>query len=253
MSNTDSPKQTDAVALIGMAGRFPGARNVEEFWANLRGGVESISFFSDEELLAAGVDQSHLDDPSYVKAKACVEDAEMFDPHFFGFTPREAAITDPQQRLFMECAWEVLETVGYDPEKYNGSIAVFGGLSLNTYLLNLYLNRRALKHLNAFQAIVSNDKDHLTTRVSYKLDLKGPSVNVQTTCSTSLVAVHIACQSLLNGECDMALAGGVSVTLPLKTGFHYQEGGVVSPDGHCRTFDARRKVLSVVTAWALSC
>src|SRR5215218_7172627 len=241
MSNTDSPKQTDAVALIGMAGRFPGARNVEEFWANLRDGVESISFFSDEELLAAGVDQSHLDDPSYVKAKACVEDAEMFDPHFFGFTPREAAITDPQQRLFMECAWEVLETVGYDPEKYNGSIGVFGGLSLNTYLLNLYLNRRALKHLNAFQAIVSNDKDHLTTRVSYKLDLKGPSVNVQTTCSTSLVAVHIACQSLLNGECDMALAGGVSVTLPLKTGFHYQEGGVVSPDGHCRTFDAQAK------------
>jgi phthiocerol/phenolphthiocerol synthesis type-I polyketide synthase E len=241
MSNTDSLEQTDAVAVIGMAGRFPGARSVEEFWANLRDGVESISFFSDEELLALGVSQSQLDDPSYVKAKACVEDAEMFDPHFFGFTPREAALTDPQQRLFMECAWEALEIAGYDSEKYNGSIGVFAGLSMNTYLLNIYSNHNALKGFNAFQAILSNDKDHLTTRVSYKLDLKGPSVNVQTTCSTSLVAVHIACQSLLNGECDMALAGGVSVTLPLKSGFVYQEGGVVSPDGHCRTFDAQAK------------
>ena len=241
MSNTDSLTQIDAVAVIGMAGRFPGARNVEEFWANLRDGVESISFFSDEELLAVGVHQSQLNDPSYVKAKACVEDPEMFDPHFFGFTQREAAITDPQQRLFMECAWEALEIVGYDSAKYNGSIGVFAGLSLNTYLLNLYSNRNVLRTFNAFQATVSNDKDHLTTRVSYKLDLKGPSVNVQTTCSTSLVAVHIACQSLLNGECDMALAGGVSVTLPLKVGFMYQEGGVLSPDGHCRTFDAQAK------------
>ena len=241
MSKSDSLKQTDAVALIAMVGRFPGARNVEEFWANLRDGVESISFFSDEELLAVGVHQSQLNDPSYVKAKACVEDPEMFDPHFFGFTPREAAITDPQQRLFMECAWEALEIAGYDSEKYSGSIGVFAGLSMNTYLLNLYLHRHVLKNLNFFQAILSNDKDHLTTRVSYKLDLKGPSVNVQTTCSTSLVAVHIACQSLLNGECDMALAGGVSVTLPLRSGFVYQEGGVVSPDGHCRAFDAQAK------------
>lgn len=232
---------TDAVAVIGMAGRFPGARSVEEFWANLRDGVESINFFSDEELLAAGVNQSHLDDPTYVKAKGCIEDAEMFDPHFFGFTPREAAITDPQQRLFMECAWEALEIAGYDSEKYEGSIGVFAGLSMNTYLLNIYSNHDVRRNLNTFQAAISNDKDHLTTRISYKLDLKGPSVNVQTTCSTSLVAVHIACQSLLNGECDMALAGGVSVTLPLKVGFYYQEGGVVSPDGHCRTFDAQAK------------
>lgn len=241
MSNTDSLKQTDAVAVIAMAGRFPGARNVEEFWANLHDGVESISFFSDEELLAVGVDSSLLNDPRYVKAKACVEDAEMFDPHFFGFTPREAATTDPQQRLFMECAWEALEIAGYDSEKYPGSIGVFAGLSMNTYLLNLYLQRHVLKNLNFFQAILSNDKDHLTTRVSYKLDLKGPSVNVQTTCSTSLVAVHLACQSLLNGECDMALAGGVSVTLPLRAGFVYQEDGVASPDGHCRAFDAEAK------------
>jgi phthiocerol/phenolphthiocerol synthesis type-I polyketide synthase E len=232
---------SDSVAVIGLTGRFPGARSVDEFWANLRGGVESINFFSDEELLAAGVGQSSLDDPAYVKAKGCIEDAEMFDPQFFGLTPREAAITDPQQRLFMECAWEALEIAGYDSEKYKGSIGVFGGLSMNTYLLNIYSNRDVRQNLNIFQAAVSNDKDHLTTRTSYKLDLKGPSVNVQTTCSTSLVAVHIACQSLLNGECDMALAGGVSVTLPLKIGFYYQEGGVVSPDGHCRTFDAEAK------------
>jgi len=232
---------TDSIAVIGMAGRFPGARNVEEFWANLRGGVETIRFFSDEELLATGVSQSVLNDPGYVKAKGSIEDAELFDAHFFGFTPREAEITDPQQRLFMECAWEVLEIAGYDSEKYEGSIGVFGGVSMNTYVFNLFSNRNLIKSLGMFQTSVANDKDHLTTRVSYKLNFRGPSVNVQTTCSTSLVAVHLACQSLLNGECDMALAGGVSVTLPLKAGFYYQEGGVVSPDGHCRTFDAEAK------------
>ena len=232
---------TDSVAVIGMAGRFPGARNVEEYWANLRDGVESIKFFSDEELLATGVHPSVLNDPSYVKAKGAIEDAEMFDAHFFGFTPREAEITDPQQRLFMECAWEALEIAGYDSEKYEGSIGVFGGVSMNTYVFNLFANPSLIKALGIFQTSVANDKDHLTTRVSYKLNLRGPSVNVQTTCSTSLVAVHLACQSLLNGECDMALAGGVSVTLPLKAGFYYQEGGVVSPDGHCRTFDAQAK------------
>jgi len=231
--------QSDAVAVIGMAGRFPGARNVEEFWANLRGGIETIRFFSDEELLAEGVNQSVLNDPGYVKAKGSIEDAELFDAHFFGLTPREAEITDPQQRLFMECAWEALEVAGYDSEKYEGAIGVFGGVSMNTYVFNLFSSPNLIKSIGTFQTSVANDKDHLTTRVSYKLNLRGPSVNVQTTCSTSLVAVHLACQSLLNGECDMALAGGVSVTLPLKAGFFYQEGGVVSPDGHCRTFDAQ--------------
>lgn len=232
---------SDSIAVIGMAGRFPGARHVEEFWANLRGGVETIRFFSDEELLAAGVNPSVVNDPGYVKAKGSIEDAELFDAHFFGFTPREAEITDPQQRLFMECAWEALEIAGYDSEKYEGSIGVFAGVSMNTYVFNLFSNHNLIKSLGMFQTSVANDKDHLTTRVSYKLNLRGPSVNVQTTCSTSLVAVHLACQSLLNGECDMALAGGVSVTLPLKAGFYYQEGGVVSPDGHCRTFDADAK------------
>src|SRR5215217_2357890 len=241
MDNAASSDALNGIAIIGLTGRFPGARNVEEFWANLRDGVESINFFSDEQLLEAGVDPGYLKDPRYVKAKACIEDAEMFDPWLFGFSPREAEIIDPQQRLFMECAWEALEIAGYDSEKYSGSIAVFAGLSMNTYLANLNSNPQLLAAVGGFQTVLGNDKDFLPTHASYKLNLKGPSVNVQTSCSTSLVAVHFACQSLLNYQCDMALAGGVSVTLPLKTGFFYQEGGVISPDGHCRTFDAQAK------------
>jgi len=228
----------ERIAIVGMVGRFPGAANVEEFWRNLREGVESISFFSDEELRAAGVDARVLADPHYVKAKACLERVEWFDPWFFGLSPREAEIMDPQHRIFLEGAWEVLERAGYNTNTYQGSIGVFAGLSMNTYIMNLYANRRFRQGLNSFQAMLSNDKDHLTTRVSYKLNLRGPSVNIQTSCSTSLVAVHLASQSLLNYQCDMALAGGVSITLPLRTGFFHQEGGIVSPDGHCRPFDA---------------
>ncbi len=237
-----SSDSLNGIAIIGLAGRFPGARNVEEFWSNLRGGVESISFFTDEELLNAGASQAQLSDPHYVKAKGCIEDAEMFDAFLFGFSPREAEIMDPQQRIFMECAWEALELAGYDSERYGGAIGVFAGVSMNSYLLeNLLSNPQVLASIGVYQAIIGNDKDFLPTQVSYKLNLKGPSVNVQTSCSTSLVAVHLACQSLLNYQCDMALAGGVSVTLPVKTGFYYREGGVVSPDGHCRTFDAEAK------------
>ncbi|HEU5132810.1 MAG TPA: polyketide synthase, partial [Pyrinomonadaceae bacterium] len=239
MASEDSNNVLNGIAIIGLAGRFPGARNVEEFWTNLRGGVESISFFSDEQLLEAGVEPSHLNDPRYVKAKAYIEDVDLFDAWLFGYSPREAEIMDPQQRLFMECAWEALETAGYDSEKFDGSIGVFAGVSMNTYLQNLYSNPELLAAVGGFQTVLGNDKDFLPTHVSYKFNLKGPSVNVQTSCSTSLVAVHIACQNLLNYQCDMALAGGVSVTLPLKTGFFYQEGGVISPDGHCRTFDAQ--------------
>ncbi len=242
MANTVSGDPLNGIAIIGLAGRFPGARNVEEFWANLRGGVESISFFTDEELLKAGVGQAQLSDPQYVKAKGCIEGAEMFDAWLFGFSPREAEIMDPQHRLFMECAWEALESAGYDSERYGGAIGVFAGVSMNSYFLeNLHSNPQLLASIGGFQAIIGNDKDFLPTHVSYKLNLKGPSVNVQTSCSTSLVAVHLACQSLLNYQCDIALAGGVSVTLPVKTGFYYQEGGVMSPDGHCRTFDAEAK------------
>lgn len=234
----DSFDRADAIAIIGMAGRFPGARNLDEFWKNLKTGVESISFFSDDEIEASGLDADLLKDPRLVRAAGVLDDVDLFAASFFGFSPREAEITDPQQRLFLECAWEALENAGYDAEKYQGLIGVYAGTSMNTYLLNLYSNAELVNSIGPLQIGMANDKDFLSTRVSYKLNLKGPSLTVQTACSTSLVAVHIAAQSLLDGQCDMALAGGVSVTLPQKTGYLYQEGGIHSPDGHCRAFDA---------------
>lgn len=240
MHNGGSQEALEGVAIIGMAGRFPRARTVEEFWDNLRDGVETISFYTDEELEAAGVDSALLNDPNYVKAGTLLEDAEWFDAAFFGFNPREAELTDPQHRVFLECAWEALENAGYDAERFKGAIGVYAGISLNTYLLfNLYSNAEARRLASGFQIGVGNDKDFLATRVSYKLNLKGPSVVVQSACSTSLVAVHLACQSLLNYESDLTLAGGVSISFPQKRGYLYQEGGITSPDGHCRAFDAQ--------------
>ncbi|WP_414582650.1 SDR family NAD(P)-dependent oxidoreductase [Scytonema sp. PCC 10023] len=229
------------IAIIGLAGRFPGAKNIEEFWENLQNGIESISFFSDEELLSSGISSSLLKDPNYVKANAILEDAELFDASFFGFNPREAEITDPQHRIFLECACEALENAGYDSQTYKGAIGVYGGSSLSSYLLNIYLNQNIRNSIDSQQLTLAANKDFLTTRVSYKLNLEGPSYAVQTACSTSLVAVHLACQSLLNGECDMALAGGVAINATRKTGYMYTEGGIASPDGHCRAFDARAK------------
>ncbi|MBV8859295.1 MAG: SDR family NAD(P)-dependent oxidoreductase [Acidobacteria bacterium] len=239
MSEELQQETFEAVAVVGMAGRFPGAANVEEFWRNLRAGVESISFFTDEELGRAGVPAEVYNQPNYVRARGRLADVEQFDAPFFGFNPREAEIMDPQHRVFLECAWEALEAAGYDPERVGGPVGVFGGASLSAYLFNLYSNPEVLRAVGGFQAMVGNDKDHLCTRVSYKLNLSGPSLSVQTACSTSLVAVSLACQSLLNYQCDMALAGGVSIALPQEAGYAYQEGGVTSPDGHCRAFDER--------------
>jgi acyl transferase domain-containing protein len=224
------------VAIIGLAGRFPGACNVEEFWQNLRVGVESVSFFDDPELLAAGVDPDVLRDPRYVRAAPILADIDRFDAGLFGYPPREASSIDPQQRIFLECAWEALEVAGYDPARFDRPVGVYAGASISSYLLFGGL----LPHLRSdyLFTVLGNDKDFLSTRVSYKLDLTGPSVTVQTACSTALVAVHIACQSLLALECDMALAGGVSVRVPQKVGYLYRDGGVLSPDGHCRAFDA---------------
>ncbi|AFY78333.1 polyketide synthase family protein [Pleurocapsa sp. PCC 7327] len=242
--------QNTDIAVIGMSCRFPGAKNVDEFWQNLCNGVESISFFTDEEILASGIDPQLLNNPNYVKASPILEDIELFDAEFFGYSPKEAELIDPQQRLLLECAWESLENAGYNPLTYQGAIALYAGASANTYLLNnVYPNRHQIdEHDNlqvinlgsmaGFQMTVANDKDYLTTRVSYKLNLTGASVNVQTACSTSLVAIHMACQSLLAGECDMALAGGVSVHVPQKVGYLYRDGTILSPDGHCRAFAA---------------
>ncbi len=226
------------IAIIGMAGRFPGAGNVEEFWQNLRQGVESIQRFSEEEVRAAGVSEQLLRQDRYVRAGSILDGVELFDADFFGITPREAETMDPQQRLFLECAWETIENGGYDPEEYPLPIGVFAGVSMNTYLPRLY-GHPVIADSNNMQTQLGNDKDFISTRVSYKLGLTGPSLTVQTACSTSLVAVHLACQSLLAGECSMALAGGVSVRFPQKSGYLFQEGGIRSPDGHCRAFDAR--------------
>jgi acyl transferase domain-containing protein/acyl carrier protein len=241
MSNAEVLEQGTGleIAVIGLAGRFPGAGNVEQFWRNLRDGVESITFFSDEELLAAGVDPALLQNPNFVKARGVLEDAELFDAAFFGYNPREAEIMDPQQRVFLECAWEALENAGYDSETCNNRIGVYAGVSMNTYFVNLYSNPELLDALGQYQTFIGNDKDFISTRASYKMNLTGPSMVIQTACSTSLVAVHQACRALLSGECDMAMAGGSSVSLPQKSGYLYQEEGIMSPDGHCRAFDSK--------------
>jgi amino acid adenylation domain-containing protein len=225
------------IAIIGMAGRFPGAAHPGELWRNLAAGVESIRFYSEEELRAAGVSPELLAHPDYVRARGDLAGVELFDAPFFGYSPREAEILDPQQRIFLECAWEALEDAGYDPEAYPGAIGLFAGAGMSSYLVNLYSRPDFVASVGEYQTQLGNDKDFLVTRVSYKLNLRGPSVGVQTACSTSLVAVHLACSSLRNGECDMALAGGVTIAAA-QTGYLYREGGIHSPDGHCRAFDA---------------
>lgn len=228
------------IAVIGMSGRFPKACNLDAFWQNLRDGVESISFFSEHELKSVGIDQTLLNDPNYVKASAVLEDADLFDASFFDYSPRTAEIMDPQHRLFLESAWQALESAGYNSETYEGLISVYGGASINSYFLfNLFANPDLIKLVGLEQIRHNNRTDNLTTRVAYKLNIKGAAITVQTGCSSSLVAVHLACQSLLDRECDLALAGGVSISASQKAGYLYQEGGILSPDGHCRAFDAK--------------
>jgi len=228
------------VAIVGMAGRFPGAASVRELWTNLEAGVEAVTFFSDEELLEAGVPAAVLGDPEYVKAAPILDLIDRFDAPLFGMSPREAEILDPQHRLFLETAWTALEDAGHAPEAFGGAVGVFAGVFMSSYLIgNLLSNGDLLRSVGEIAVRHGNEKDYLATRTSYKLDLKGPSFTVQTSCSTSLVAVHLACNSLINRECDMALAGGVSVRLPQRAGyFRDGEGGILSPDGHCRAFDA---------------
>ncbi len=230
----------EAVAIIGMAGRFPQAKNLAEFWQNLRAGREAVSFFTDDEVQWLPIENPpRLDDPAFVKARAVLERPEWFDAAFFGMNPREAAITDPQHRVFLECAWEALENAGCNPDTYPDSIGVFAGASMNTYLFtNLLSNPGLVQNLGFFPTLISNDNDFVPTRVSYKLNLRGPSINVQTACSTSLVAVCLAVQNLLSYRCDVALAGGVSITFPARRGQYHLPGGILSHDGHCRAFSA---------------
>ena len=244
MDNWQTNEALDAIAVIGMAGRFPGAKNIDQFWQNLCDGVESITFFSDEELIKAGIEPSLLSQPNYVKANGIVEDIELFDPAFFGLTAKEVEVMDPQHRLFLECAWNALENSGYDPYDYEGSIGIYGGGCLSTYLQQNLLSNGDLLEFMDFDLIQQqdkitqgNDRDYLMTRISYKLGLRGPSVSVNTACSTSIVAVHLACQTLLNYQCDMALAGAVTIQVPQISGYLYREGGIASPNGHCRAFD----------------
>jgi acyl transferase domain-containing protein/acyl carrier protein len=240
--DADPPDEPAHVAIVGMSGRFPGARNIDEFWSNLIAGKESIAFFSAEELEQPGFDPDVLANPDYVRAKGVLEDVQLFDASFFAYSPLEAETIDPQHRFFLECAWSALEDAGIDPHRYQGAVGVYAGTGFNTYLLlNLLGNPEAAALLGGYQISIGNDKDHLATRVSYKLNLRGPSMTVQTTCSTSLVAACLATQSLLDFQCDVALAGGVSIKLPEKAGYLYQQGGIASPDGHCRVFDAEAK------------
>jgi acyl transferase domain-containing protein len=225
------------IAIVGISCRFPGSSNPGQFWENLRDGVESITFLNPEELEPSCIDQANPNDPNYVSAASILCDIELFDAAFFGYLPREAEVMDPQHRLFLECAWEALEDSGTDPKSYGGPIGVFAGARTNTYLFNLFSNREKVGSLGSFEIGLGNDLAFLPARVSYKLDLTGPSYAIHTACSTSLVAVHLACQSLLIAECDMALAGGVAINIPHRTGYLYQPGGIVSADGHCRVFD----------------
>ncbi len=244
MSRIESAPLLEGVAIIGMAGRFPGAQSVAEFWRNQLDGVEAVSHFEVEELEVPG-SRELFERPTYVRARSILADVELFDAEFFGIYPREAELMDPQHRLFLECCWQALEDAGYDPFTYPGSIGVHAGCSMSTYFLSRLCTNDGFiqKFTSGYQVgnyleMMGNSLDFLSTRVSYKLNLRGPSFTLQSGCSTSLVAVCQAFQSLLTYQSDMALVGGSSITLPQKRGSEYQEGGMTSRDGHCRTFDA---------------
>ncbi|QNK68496.1 type I polyketide synthase [Variovorax sp. PAMC26660] len=244
MSTFNEPAEPTGleIAIVGMAGRFPGADDVDAFWRNIRDGVESVSTFTDEQLRERGVPQALLDDPDYVKAGVLFEGFDQFDAGFFGYTPREAENLDPQQRVFLECAWASLEHAGCDPERWPGKVGVYAGEGANVYLIRNLLPSFGLGAHTGIADLLGlmsgNSGGSLCTRVAYKLNLRGPAVTVQTACSTSLTAVHTACQALLSHDCDMALAGGVWLNLLQEGGYRYQAGAILSRDGHCRAFDA---------------
>ncbi len=239
MSGATTKTDAQALAITAVAGRFPGAATIEAFWENLRAGVESIHVFTDDELHAAGVSVAESGRPQYVRARPQLEGVELFDASFFGVPPREAELMDPQHRVLLEVAQEALERAGLSPDDFDGLIGVFAAAAMSTYLFNNLQGHPRAEGDGAATAALGNLQDFVATRISYKLNLRGPAMSVQTACSSSLVAVHTAAQSLLNFECDAALAGGVFIGLPQDRGYTYSEEGVMSPDGHCRPFDAR--------------
>lgn len=241
MSNLGEGSRANDVAIVGMALRVPGARSCEEFWSNLRSGVESIETRTPEQLIAAGESRDLIRRKNYVPRTALLPGMAEFDAAFFGMSPKDAAIMDPQHRQFLECAWEAMEAAGRPPESIDGPVGVFAGCGMGSYFyFNVCSHAQLVEQVGMFLLRhTGNDKDFLATRASYLFDLRGPSVNVQTACSTSLVALHYACQSLLAGECDMALAGGATIELPHGRGYLFQDGEILSPDGHCRAFDHR--------------
>ncbi|HEX2687196.1 MAG TPA: beta-ketoacyl synthase N-terminal-like domain-containing protein [Kofleriaceae bacterium] len=239
MMTSDDARLDEAVAVVGMAGRFPGARTVDQLWRNLLDRVESVRVFTRDELRAAGVAASLIEDPDYVPAKGMLEGIESFDERFFDYSAREAQLMDPQHRLFLECAWHALERAGFDPERHAGAAGVFASAGMSTYLIELASDPGLRERVGLYDLFLHNAPDYLATRVSYKAGLTGPSFTVQTGCSSSLVAVHLACQSLLSGECDLALAGGVTARAPQRRGYLHEAGSALSSDGHCRPFDAR--------------
>jgi acyl transferase domain-containing protein/acyl carrier protein len=235
-SREEGQRWSDGIAIIGMAARFPRSRNVHEYWNRLLAGELLISEYSREELIELGIDTVMLDNPNYVFKGTSIDDADCLDAPFFGFSRREAEIIDPQQRIFLECAWEALENSGYRGDRER--TGVFAGVGPNVYLLQLMGNPGVMASAGGYQVMLGNDKDYLASRVAYKLNLRGPAVVVQAACATSLAAVHQACRSILDGECDMALAGGASIIFPQAAGYLYMPGMILSPDGYCRPFDA---------------
>ena len=242
--NASDVLPSDAIAIVGISGRFPGAKNLDQFWDNIRNGVCSVTRFSDDELEDAHPPEVR-NNPNFVKARPILEDIDQFDAGFFGMLSREAASIDPQHRVFLECAWEALEDGGVDPSRYDGAIGVFAGTAFSTYMATHVVPDRAAMERAAsnyqvadFSTWTGGLQDFFATRVAYKLNLRGPAINVQSACSTSLLAVAQACQSLQLYQSDMALAGGVSISFPIKRGYLFQEEGIVAPDGICRPFDA---------------
>ena len=238
--NKEKTATGNEIAIIGMDGRFPGASSITQFFENLKQGKESITFLTDEELRQAGVEESLIQDPHYVKTAFVLDNIDKFDASFFNIPPNDAQIMDPQQRLLMECAWATLENAGYIPDKLEPVVGMFcgSGGSVSSYLLECLKYNAAIRGETGSLEHLGNDKDFVGTKISYKLNITGPSINVQTACSTTAVAVRLACQSILNRESDMALAGGVDIRIPHRAGYLLKRGSIFSHDGHVRAFDA---------------